>query len=88
MARLLTHVVEERLHRNLSRGYRPKAATLTRGRGRIDMLETTTRRLMDRGRIACRFEEHTMDTPRNRLFRVRNVIVAGYHIGMANLDNR
>jgi len=69
VARLLTHVVEERLRRNLSRGYRPKAATLSRVRGRIDMLETTTRQLMDQGRIACRFEEHTMDTPRNRLVR-------------------
>ena len=69
MARLLTHVVEGRLRRNLSRGYRPQAATLSRVRGRIDMLETTTRRLMDRGRIACRFEDHTMDTPRNRLVR-------------------
>ncbi|MEZ0464966.1 5-methylcytosine-specific restriction endonuclease system specificity protein McrC [Phaeobacter sp. SYSU ZJ3003] len=69
VARLLTHVVEERLRRNLSRGYRPRVATLSRVRGRIDMLETTTRRLMDRGRIACRFEEHTMDTPRNRLVR-------------------
>lgn len=69
VARLLTHVVEERLRRNLSRGYRPQAANLPRVRGRIDMLETTTRQLMDRGRIACRFEEHTMDTPRNRLVR-------------------
>ena len=69
VARLLIQVVEERLRRNLSRGYRPKAATLSRVRGRIDMLETTTRQLMDRGRIACRFEEHTMDTPRNRLVR-------------------
>lgn len=67
VARILTQVVEERLRRNLSRGYRPKAATLSRVRGRIDMLETTTRQLMDRGRIACRFEEHSMDTPRNRL---------------------
>lgn len=69
VARLLTHVVEERLRRNLSRGYRPQVATLSRVRGRIDMLETETRQLMDRGRIACRYEDHTMDTPRNRLVR-------------------
>jgi 5-methylcytosine-specific restriction enzyme subunit McrC len=69
VARLLTHVVEERLRRNLSRGYRSKSEALSRVRGRIDTLETTTRRLMDRGRIACRFEEHTMDTPRNRIVR-------------------
>ena len=69
VARLLTQVVEERLRRNLSRGYRARTAVLPRMRGRIDMVETTTRRLMDRGTVACRFDEHTMDTPRNRLVR-------------------
>jgi 5-methylcytosine-specific restriction enzyme subunit McrC len=69
VARLLVHVAEERLRRNLSRGYRARTATLARVRGRIDMLETTTRRLMDRGAVACRFDEFTMDTPRNRLAR-------------------
>ena len=69
LARLLVKVVEERLRRNLSRGYRPRAVVLSRVRGRIDVLETTTRSLMERGQIACRFEEHTMDTPRNRLVR-------------------
>lgn len=67
VARLLIHVVQQRLRRNLSRGYRPWRATLSRVRGRIDMLETSTRCLMDRGLVACRFEDYTMDTPRNRL---------------------
>lgn len=69
IARLLVRAVEERLKRNLSRGYRPTTAVLSRVRGRIDMLETTTRRLMERGAVACRFEDHTIDTPRNRLAR-------------------
>jgi 5-methylcytosine-specific restriction enzyme subunit McrC len=76
VARLLAHVVEERLRRNLSRGYRLQSATLSRVRGRIDMLETTTRRLMDRGIIACRFDEHTMDTPRNRLVKAALALLA------------
>jgi 5-methylcytosine-specific restriction enzyme subunit McrC len=33
------------------------------------MLTTETGQLMERGQVACRFEEHTMDTPRNRLVR-------------------
>ena len=70
VGRLLAHVVEERLHRNLSRGYRQRAAVLSRVRGRIDMLATETSQLMDRGQVVCRFEDHTMDTPRNRLVRV------------------
>lgn len=69
VARLLVHVVEERLRRNLSRGYCPEIATLSRVRGRIDMLKTSTRLLMDRGLVACRYEHHTMDTARNRLVR-------------------
>ena len=69
VGRLLAHVVEERLRRNLSRGYRPRAAELSRVRGRIDMLQTTTAQLLERGLVACRFDDHTMNTPRNRLVR-------------------
>lgn len=69
VARLLVHVVEQRLRRNLSRGYLPKHAVLPRVRGRIDILQTVTGQLLERGRIACSFEEHTMHTPRNRLVR-------------------
>jgi len=69
IASMLSFAVEERFKRNLSRGYRPRAAVISRVRGRIDVLETTSRSLMDRGQIACRFQEHTIDTPRNRLVR-------------------
>lgn len=69
LGRLMAQVVEDRLRRNLSRGYRPCLAVLPRVRGRIDMLATEAGQLMDRGQIACRFEEHVMDTPRNRLVR-------------------
>lgn len=69
IARVLAHVVEDRLKRNLSRGYQPRAAVFSRVRGRIDMLKTESQRLMERGQVACRFEEHWMNTPRNRLVR-------------------
>lgn len=69
IARLLCHAVETRLRRNLSFGYRRRADTLKRVRGRIDILETKSRDLFRRGEIACRFEELTIDTPRNRLVR-------------------
>lgn len=69
VARLLVRVVEQRLRRNLSRGYRSTSAVLSRVRGRIDLLATDTHRLMDRGLVACRFEEHSLNTPRNRLVR-------------------
>lgn len=69
VGRLLAREVERRIRRNLSRGYRHRAAILTRVRGRIDLLETTTGRLLDRGEVACRFDELTLDTPRNRFVR-------------------
>lgn len=69
LARLLVRVVQQRLRRNLSRGYQPRHAVLSRVRGRIDILTTASGQLLEQGRVACRFQEHTMDTPRNRLVR-------------------
>ncbi len=69
LARLLVRVVQQRLRRNLSRGYQAEHAVLSRVRGRIDVLATASGQLLEQGRVACRFEEHTMDTPRNRLVR-------------------
>jgi len=69
VAELLTHVVERRLVRNLSFGYQHREAVLGRVRGRIDLLFTERRQLLARGRVACRFEDLTVDTPRNRFVR-------------------
>jgi 5-methylcytosine-specific restriction enzyme subunit McrC len=38
-------------------------------RGRIEHLSTARRQLLAQGRIACRFEELTVDSPRNRFVR-------------------
>ena len=78
IARLLCYAVERRLRRNLSRGYRRQEAVLSRVRGRIDVLETTTQGLLKQGKIACRFEELSIDTPRNRLVRAALLAVAPY----------
>ena len=69
LARLLTWVVERRLRKNLSRAYEPRTAVLNRVRGRIDWLRTEAGQLLNRGEVACQFEELTFDTPRNRLVR-------------------
>lgn len=69
LARLLTRVVQQRLRRNLSRGYQPRHAVLSRVRGRIDVLATASGQLLEQGRVACKFEEHALDIPRNRLVR-------------------
>lgn len=78
IARLLVHTVEHRLKRNLSRGYRLREEILGRVRGRIDLLESQTLGLLARGRVACRFEDLTFDTTRNRLVRAAlDAIVSG-----------
>ena len=69
VARLLTGEVERRLRRNLSRGFSHREDSLTRVRGRINILMTESRQLLSKGEVYCRFEELTIDTARNRLVR-------------------
>jgi len=69
VAEMLCHKVERRIQRNLSYGYQSREAILGRVRGRIDLLNTERHRLLDRGKVACRFDELTVDTSRNRFVR-------------------
>lgn len=65
VAELLRHFVSRRLRKNLSRSYQSRQEVLPRVRGRIDFLTTTRNRLLERGQVACKFEELTLNTPRN-----------------------
>ena len=76
VAEILAHAIEKRLHRNLSFGYREREAELSRVRGRIDLLNTERHQLLARGKVACRFEELTIDTPRNRFVRAALEVIA------------
>ena len=69
VAEILTRAVERRLRRNLSHGFRQREADLSRVRGRIDLLRTERHQLLQRGLIACRYDELTVDTPQNRYVR-------------------
>ena len=69
VAEILSRQVERRLKRNLSFGYQPREAILGRVRGRINLLYTERHQLLNRGKVACRFDELTVDTPRNRFVR-------------------
>jgi 5-methylcytosine-specific restriction enzyme subunit McrC len=69
IAEILTYAVEQRQRRQLSRGYLPREAVLNRVRGRIDVLKTERHRLLARGLVACRFEDLSIDTRRNRFVR-------------------
>ena len=69
VAEMLCRRVEHRIQRNLSYSYQSRDAVLSRVRGRIDLLGTERGRLLERGKIACRFDELTIGTPRNRYVR-------------------
>lgn len=69
IAEILAHTVEKRLRRHLSFGYRSKKSILDRVRGRIDILTTERHQLLLRGKLACQFDELSIDTPRNRFVR-------------------
>jgi 5-methylcytosine-specific restriction enzyme subunit McrC len=69
VAEILTELVERRLRRNLTFGFHRRHATVHRVRGRIDFVTTESRQLLNRGVIACEFDELTANTPRNRYVR-------------------
>ena len=66
VAEILANAVTRRLRRNLNSDYRRRADDLSRVRGRIDLLRTERRQLLQRARVACIYDELTVDTPRNR----------------------
>ena len=66
---ILARAVEQRQRRRLSLGYRTRTAAINRVRGRIDVLTTERHQLLARGLVACRFDELTVDTLRNRFVR-------------------
>lgn len=86
VAGILTEEVEFRLKRSLSLGYQMRSCRLSRIRGRIEFIDTEFHRLLDRGLIACRYEELNIDTPRNRFIRLAlerlSTILADNETGM------
>lgn len=68
-ARLLFQSVEHRLRSGLTVGYLREERECARLRGRLDWRETVCHRLAERGQAACRFEELSVDIPRNRFVR-------------------
>ena len=69
VAEILASAVEVRQRRQLSTSFLPREAVLSRVRGRIDHLITSRRQLLAKGQVACRFEELSIDSPRNRYVR-------------------
>lgn len=87
VAEILVTAVERRLQRSPGRQYRQRAATLTRVRGHIDLLTTESRMLLAQGRIACRFDELSVDNLRNQVLRTA-LVIATRHAEDRNLERR
>lgn len=87
LAGILAHAVEERQRKQLSLGYRRSCARLNRVRGRIDVVDTERHRLLLRGLVACRFDDLTIDTPRNRFVRAALDAIAAV-VGDKDLAHR
>jgi 5-methylcytosine-specific restriction enzyme subunit McrC len=69
LAELLSASTEDRLKRPLTPSFARTSRDLSRVRGGIDTLRTESHQLLSRGLVACRFDELTVDTPRNRMIR-------------------
>lgn len=67
LAEILVASVCERIRKPLTPVFAMTSRDLRRVRGRIDVLRTETHQLLRRGQIACRFDELTIDSPRNRM---------------------
>jgi 5-methylcytosine-specific restriction enzyme subunit McrC len=73
---ILARAVEQRQRRRLSLGYRTTTAEMNRLRGRMDVITTERHQLLARGLVACRFDELTVDTLRNRFVRAALELIA------------
>ena len=87
VAEILAREVQRRLQRNLTAGYRERHQIMNRVRGRIDLLYTHRHQLLSRGQVACRFEELTVDTLRNRFVRAALELLARL-VGRPELKHR
>lgn len=67
LAEILVASVGERIRKPLTPVFSMASRDLRRVRGRIDVLRTESHQLLRRGQIACRFDELTNDSPRNRM---------------------
>ena len=84
VAEILANAVERRQRRSLSHGYQRRWADLNRVRGRIDLFRTERQQLLQRGSVACIFDELTVDTPRNRYVKAALTHIANVVSRLAN----
>ena len=66
VANLLITATERRLRRELNHHFERKTTELTRVRGKIDLLTTERRKLLQKGRVSCQYFYLSVNTKSNR----------------------
>jgi 5-methylcytosine-specific restriction enzyme subunit McrC len=65
-ARLYCQAADKRLMYYLATDYQPTIKAVNRVRGKIDILTTQRKQLLAKGKIQCKYDDLTLDTPKNR----------------------
>ena len=66
VAKILIDSVKKRLRSNLSCKFHMREAILNRVRGKVDIIYTECHQLLQQGKVACKFEELTVNTQFNQ----------------------
>jgi 5-methylcytosine-specific restriction enzyme subunit McrC len=69
IAEMIIRAVKKKVKKNLTTNYEIINRVQSRVRGKINIADTYTHRLMDRGQVSCRYTHLTANTPRNCFFR-------------------
>ncbi|QYN45444.1 5-methylcytosine-specific restriction endonuclease system specificity protein McrC [Gilliamella sp. ESL0441] len=80
-AEIYCKAVHKGLRYSLSNSYQPEKQVLTRVRGKIDYLTTTRKLLLEKGKIHCRYDGLTNNTPKNQY------IHGAAHVLLRQLNN-
>jgi 5-methylcytosine-specific restriction enzyme subunit McrC len=69
IATVLVESLERRMRMGIPRAYIARRGEISAVRGRIDVLQSVLTQAFERGRVHCRFEAYSVDSPRNRLIK-------------------
>lgn len=83
---MLCDAVERRFRRELSIGFTLTERNITRVRGRINMYETARHQLLEKGLIACGFNELTINSKVNQFLRYALEYATQILLGVSNCD--
>jgi 5-methylcytosine-specific restriction enzyme subunit McrC len=76
IATALAESLERRMRMGIPNTYIARRGEISAVRGRIDVLQSVRAQSFERGRVHCRFEAYSVDSPRNRLIKAALIRLA------------